>query len=233
MCGRFSLAIEPDDLRALDVDPPERLEARYNIYPDSEILAVRARKDGTRSAGFVRWGLLPPWSRDVNDKGRQINARSETFLTKPTFEEAGLRYRCLIPATGFFEWQKGKGGSQPYRIAREDGGLILFAGLFRPTKLDDGAVVATAAILTEDAHESIRAIHHRMPVMLSDAATAMWLDPARDTPEAVQAALVSLPEDAIVAHPVDRAVNDPANEGAGLVRPVEAIETAPAQGDLL
>ena len=157
MCGRFSLAIEPDALHALDVDRPSGWRRATTSIPTARSSPSVPARDGARSAGFVRWGLLPPWSRDPNDKGRQINARSETFLTKPTFKEAGLRYRCLIPATGFFEWQKGKGGSQPYRIAREDGGLILFAGLFRPTKLDDGTVIATAAILTEDAHTSIRA----------------------------------------------------------------------------
>ena len=220
MCGRFSLAPEPGQLEEMLGVAPPPLEARYNVHPDADILAVRRRPDGRRSAGFVRWGLIPPWGRDPADKGRQINARSETFLDKPTFKETGLRYRCLIPATGFFEWQKGKDGSQPFRIARKDERPLLFAGLFRPTRGEDGEVFVTAAILTRDAWPALRPIHHRMPVMLKDEAAARWLEPHLDA-DAIKAAIDPLSEDDLTAYPVSRRVNSPAHEGRGLIEPLD------------
>jgi putative SOS response-associated peptidase YedK len=230
MCGRFALYIQAGAfLDIFGCPPPDALEPRYNIVPDREIVVIVQAAEGRR-AGRLRWGLLPPWAETPNDRGRQINARSESVFEKPMFKSAALRHRCLIPASGFYEWQKAGKASQPYFIHRKDGSPVAMAGIWRRSTIGETAT-ATCAILTMDAYPAIAGIHHRMPVMLDPAAWDAWLDPASNDPARLQAALRPLPEDAIAAHAVGRAVNSPANDGPELVRPEEAA-AVPVQGAL-
>lgn len=229
MCGRFALFIQAGAfLDIFGCPPPDDLAPRYNIVPDGGIVAVRIAEGG-REATRLRWGLLPPWADAADDRGRQINARSESVFEKPTFKQAALRHRCLIPASGFFEWQKGGGASQPFFIHRRDAAPIAMAGIWRASRFGD-EMIESCAILTMDAYPAIAGIHHRMPVMLDPAAWDAWLDPTSQDAKALAAALRPLPEAAIAADPVSRAVNNPANDNAALVRPEQPLP--PAQGAL-
>jgi putative SOS response-associated peptidase YedK len=239
MCGRFALSILPAQFqRVFGCAPPEGLAARYNVTPDTAIVIVRAGPEGTPEAVFARWGLLGPWMKEANDPGRQINARSETAAEKPMFRDVFRKSRCLIPAMGFYEWQKAGGGpSRPFYIALASGEPFAFAGLWRASRLVDGTVLETCTILTTDAYPSLKPIHHRMPVILPEASQALWLDPPVKDPEFVQALLTPRPEQELVAHEVGRAVNNPRNDGPALVGPVgrqaAAPDLGPKQGSLL
>ena len=233
MCGRFALYLQAGAFADIfGCPPPDDLAPRYNIVPDSDIVVVRAG-EGARVAERLRWGLLPPWAEAPNDRGRQINARSETVFEKPSFKSAALRHRCLIPASGFFEWQKGGGPSRPYFIHRQDGEPVAMAGIWRQSRFGE-ITVLTCAILTMDAYPSITGIHHRMPVMLEPEAWDAWLAPETRDPAQLQLALRPLPQAAIAAVEVSRAVNSPANDSVALVEPVSATAAppAPAQGAL-
>ena len=230
MCGRFALFMEAGAfLDIFGCPPPDELEQRYNIVPDRDIVVVRAGEGG-REAAKLRWGLLPPWAKDPADRGRQINARSETVFEKPTFKSAALRHRCLIPASGFFEWQKGGRQSQPYFIHRTDEAPLAMAGIWRQSRFGD-SVVETCAILTMDAHPSIAGIHHRMPVMLSPSVWESWIDPRCSDINSLRSALQVLSEDEIAAHPVGYAVNNPANDDKRLIERQDE-PPAPVQGAL-
>ena len=140
MCGRFALSIIPARFqRVFGVAPPEGYRARWNIAPETPVLTVRAGEDGAREAVPVRWGMLGPWMKDPKDAGRQINARSESAAEKPMFRAAFRQHRCVIPADGFYEWQKGAGGpSRPFFVRRRDGEPLAFAGLWQPVRLELG-----------------------------------------------------------------------------------------------
>ncbi len=227
MCGRFALYLQAGAFADIFGCPaPADLAPRYNIVPDGAIVAIVRGEQG-RVAGRLRWGLLPPWAEAPNDRGRQINARSETVFEKPSFKSAALRHRCLIPASGFYEWQKGGAASRPWFIHRADKAPIAMAGIWRRSRLGD-ATHTSCAILTMDAYPSIEGIHHRMPVMLDPAAWDAWLDPETRDPVQLQLALQPLPEALITAHEVSRAVNSPANDRADLVEPVGEAPAAPA-----
>ena len=234
MCGRFALYLQAGAFADIfDCPPPDDLPQRYNIVPDGDIVVIRAG-ERCRRAGRLRWGLLPPWAEAPDDRGRQINARSETVFEKPSFKSAALRHRCLIPASGFYEWQKDGGQSRPYFIHRLDDQPIAMAGIWRESRFAD-ASIATCAILTMDAYPSIAGIHHRMPVMLDPEAWDAWLDPGLRDPAALRRALRPLPETRIGAHEVSRAVNSPTNDRAELVEPANerpAPTAEPQQGVL-
>ncbi|MFO1066977.1 MAG: SOS response-associated peptidase [Geminicoccaceae bacterium] len=228
MCGRFGLSTLPPQFQlSFGVEPPADYRPRWNITPDSVIVTIRMAADGP-AARMVRWGMLGPWMKAANDPGRQINARSETAFEKPMFRDAIRKGRCLIPADGFYEWQKAAGGgpSQPYRITLRNGEPFAFAGLWRRVRLEDGSLLETCAILTTDAAPSIQGIHHRMPVMLRHADHAAWLDPARDRPETVLPLLAPRPDDELLAYRIGRKVNNPRADDPSIVEPEAEAEAA-------
>jgi putative SOS response-associated peptidase YedK len=172
--------------------------------------------------------------KEANDPGRQINARAETAAAKPMFRDSLRKGRCLIPATGFYEWQKtGSGPSRPCHVALASGAPFAFAGLWRRNRLADGALLDSCAILTTDASPLLRGIHHRMPVILPPAHHASWLEPAVKAPEFVQALLTPVPDQELAAWEVGRAVNNPRQDGPQLVEPVQEGPVPPRQASLI
>lgn len=254
MCGRFGLTHTWEELHAaygLVVSQPYMLPARYNIAPSQDIVAIiraGAREGGPRigeAAGgdalarvpaLLRWGLVPSWARDPGMGVRMINARAETIAEKPSFRAAFRRRRCIIPASGFFEWQStGTGPKQPVWIARPDGGLISFAGLWEAWLGPDGSELETATIVTTEANETLRPFHHRMPVILGTQDLDAWLGTGaedRFDREAAGALLRPAPEDAVRAVLVGRAVNDIRNDGPELLTPHRLADEPPDQGEL-
>jgi putative SOS response-associated peptidase YedK len=233
MCGRFGLMVTWQELAAmygLIGGPPEAMRVmppRFNIAPTQPVLAIRAGSGGAPEATFFRWGLVPSWAKDIDIGARTINARAETVAEKPAFRAAFRRRRCLIPASGFFEWQavEGKGPKQPYWIAMADGAPFSCAGLWETWESPDGEALHTCSIVTTDANASLRPVHHRMPVIVAPADHATWLAHAPRGREHDTAAATALmrpyPDGFLVATPVGRLVNNVRNDGTDLIRLAE------------
>lgn len=229
MCGRFALSIVASELGdVLGAAVPEAYRPRWNIAPDSPILILRRGREG-REAVLVRWGFLGPWMSEAGDPGRQINARLETAADKPMFKAAFAKGRCIVPADGFYEWQKQpKGPSRPFFVRSADGAPLLMAGLWRRNRLSDGSLLDTAAILTRAAEAELAAIHPRMPVLLPGRLVEAWLAP-EPPPPALVAELLEGPPDrpALELLEVGRGVNDARRDGPELIEPVSAAGPAP------
>jgi len=209
MCGRFAFYSPSEATAALfGVDGSMVVEPRYNIAPTQPIVVVREGDKG-RELAPMRWGLLPSWVKDRPDFPLLINARAEGIAQKPSFRAAFKRRRCLVPASGFYEWQaSGAKTKQPYWIAPQSGGLIAFAGLWETWIGADGGEIDTAAIVTRQANAALQPIHHRMPVILNPDAYDDWLDPDQQDVVRLATLLVSYPAEEMVANPVSRLVNN-------------------------
>lgn len=236
MCGRFVSASPPEEIAeyfeaALVTDP---LEPSYNVAPTLDVYVVyedgtTERADGTeeRRLDAFHWGLIPGFAKDVKIGNRMINARSETAATNGAFKHSLARRRCIVPADGFYEWQKvdGQKKKQPYFIHRTDDAPLAFAGLWaewRGEVAGERVVVRSTTILTTAANEMMATIHDRMPVILPRSAWAEWLDPTMVQAERVQGLLVPAPKGLLVMHPVSTEVSNARNEGPQLVEPIDA-----------
>src|SRR6185503_13476996 len=166
MCGRFTLKT-PERIKfdALNTYDPDDLVPRYNIAPSQNVLTILER-NSEREATFLRWGLIPFWSKEP--KGF-INARAETIEQKAAFNESFQRRRCLIPADGFYEWERNGKISQPYYFQMKDQAPFAFAGIWDRWKSED-IWITSCAIITTTANELLTSIHHRMPVIISPEA---------------------------------------------------------------
>jgi putative SOS response-associated peptidase YedK len=219
MCGRFVRRASPKDIAELfDVMVPEPadLPPRYNIAPSQPVAAVRIRPhEACRELVNLRWGLIPWFADDPKIGNRLINARAETAATKPSFRNAFRTRRCLIPATGFYEWQKREGTKQkqPFHVTLKHEQLFAFAGLWDVWHDPHGEVIESCTIVTTDANELMRPIHDRMPVILPRANYAQWLDPKLQDPETLAPLLRPFPADQMTADAVSTFVNAPQNEG--------------------
>ncbi|MBU9711408.1 SOS response-associated peptidase [Evansella tamaricis] len=177
MCGRFTLYADPDFLEEyFDLENGEDLiwEPRYNIAPGQDILALVQGRTGLR-AGRMRWGLIPSWAKDEKIGYKMINARSETIHEKPSFRSIVNRRHCLIVANGFYEWKKEGGKKQPYFIHLSSGEPIVMAGLWDRWISSTGTEVVSCTILTTEANDFMRKLHHRMPVILDREKGGAWL----------------------------------------------------------
>ncbi|MGZ8950524.1 MAG: SOS response-associated peptidase [Methylobacter sp.] len=147
----------------------------YNIPPGQKILAIVQLEDGSNRAVNLHWGLIPSWSKDRTISSHLINARAETLTEKPSFKKAYLHRRCLIPATGFFEWQSIDAGKQPYHIYKPDNALFAFGGLWEHWEQDQETVYS-CTIITTVANDKIAPIHNRMPIIIAPDDYNRWLD---------------------------------------------------------
>jgi putative SOS response-associated peptidase YedK len=184
-----------------------------------------------RELRVVRWGLVPSWAKDISIGSRLINARAETVASKPAFRRAFARHRCLLPADGFYEWEKSgdpkKPTKQPYYIRREDGGVPAFAGLYelwrdkdRPDD-DPDSWLWTATIITTRAEDEVGRIHDRMPMVIEPARWADWLDPAATSAEALHGLMTPAASVHLTTYPVSTEVNSVRHNGPGLIEPME------------
>jgi len=196
---------------------------RFNIAPSQPVAVVRLAPglhDSRRELVQLRWGLIPSWAKDPAMGNRMINARAETVAEKPAFRAALRRRRCLIPADGFYEWQRTGGQKQPYFIHLRDDRPFAFAGLWEAWEGPDHAAVESCTILTTGPNELILPIHNRMPVILAPDAYQLWLDPALQQPGQLEDLLVPYPADEMTAQPVSTYVHSPAGEGPKCIQPV-------------
>ncbi len=219
MCGRYTLATPVERLaEAFGVwgDLPE-LSLGYNIAPTQEVAAVLV-DSGERRLERLRWGLIPSWAKDPGVGARMINARSETVPEKPSFRSAFRKRRCLIPADGFYEWQKTNNGKQPFYTRMCNGAPFAFAGLWESWRENDEPEVRTCTILTTEPNELLAPVHNRMPVILHPDSYDTWL-----TPDAGEDTLTELfepyPSEAMETYPVSRLVNSPSNDDERCIEP--------------
>ena len=225
MCGRYALHGPQSRLREhFDLRECAEWSARWNIAPQSEVLVVRQRPGVGRVGQLVRWGLVPRWAKDAAIGLKLNNARGETVAEKPSFRSSFEHHRCLIPASGFYEWQavaeSGRTRKQPWYIRpRADGDYFAMAGLLAAWKGPDGNDLVTTCVITTSPNQVMAPIHDRMPVMLAPAQFDAWLDPAWRDVEALKAWLLPASADTMVAHAVSSRVSNARNEGEDLIEP--------------
>jgi len=216
MCGRFALSIDEDALmRFIRLLSPPQLSLRFNIAPTQPVLVAMDSAQG-RTAHTVRWGLIPPFMRTRPPGSPLINARAESLFSKPSFREPAAQHRCLIPATGFYEWEKATRQAWLFRPAQ--GELMAFAGVWQPG--DPGQEVPdSVAIITTAANATLRPVHHRMPAILAPEHFDAWLDPQRRDPHALAPLLQPAPDGFLTATALDGAVNNIRHEGPSCWNP--------------
>jgi len=217
MCGRFALRTPTKKLaEEFRVEEAPTVKARYNIAPTQSILAVRQSDDG-REAVVLKWGLIPSWAKDDSMSARLINARSETVTEKPAFREAFKRSRCIIPADGFYEWQRTEGKKQPFFFSMRDERMFGFAGLWDRWKEEGGKVIESCTILTTEANEVLLPVHDRMPVILHHETYDEWLNTDVRALESLKELLRPYPSSEMTSYPVSARVNNPRNQGEELI----------------
>jgi putative SOS response-associated peptidase YedK len=223
VCGRFGLFVTPEVLEEyflLDELEPGVAEPRYNLTPGQAVAAVREH-DGRRSVAALQWGLIPFWAKDPTIGRRLINARLDSVAAKPAFREAWQRRRCLIPASGFYEWSEPVDGrKRPHFIRPTSEPLFALAGLWERWRTPSGERLETCVIVTTDASAELNPVHDRMPLLIPRDAHALWLDPRSSVEDALAIATRPPP---FAVYRVGFAVNDPKNDDETLIAPaVEA-----------
>ncbi|MFZ1536325.1 MAG: SOS response-associated peptidase [Chromatiaceae bacterium] len=222
MCGRYALFQSADTLtRIFDLAESVDLAPRYNITPGTAIPVIRRSPAGPSVLHLLHWGLVPRWSRDPAIWARLINARAESAMAKPSFRTAFHQRRCLIPADGFFEWQRQGQTKQPFFFSASDGQVLALGGLWESWQTPDGGLLRSTCILTTAANGCVASVHDRMPLMLAPAAWRRWL---AGTAAEAMALLAPAPEATLRAWPVSQRVNRVQEDGPGLIEPAAAPE---------
>lgn len=212
MCGRFVRKETIEEIakkfeierKACDLPPS------YNIAPTQSVAAI-VHKDKARMLVDLKWGLVPPWSKDTSFASKLINARAETISEKASFKQAFKNRRCLIISNGFYEWQKSETGKQPTFIHLPNQELFVFAGLYEHWKAPEGGFVSTCTIITTQASEILSPIHHRMPVILPPEQYDFWLSKDVQDKVALSALLKAYPDEQTAFYPVSDLVNNARN----------------------
>jgi putative SOS response-associated peptidase YedK len=223
MCGRF---VGYRSLRELEIYFPIdkvacEATSNFNVAPSQEILAI-VKREGENWLDKFHWGLVPFWAKDISIGNRMINARAESVAEKPSFRNAFKKRRCLIPADGFYEWKGEKGQKQPMFITLPDKEPFAFAGLWETwnQKDEQNSLYRSCTIITTQASDSIRAIHHRMPVILRPQIYESWLDPANQDAADLADILKNEIVTELASHPVSKQVNSTRNNDPSCIEPV-------------
>ncbi|MBL8487972.1 MAG: SOS response-associated peptidase [Rhodocyclaceae bacterium] len=218
MCGRYALNHRPADLiRIFELVGCPEFGPRYNIAPTSEVPVVRVSPEGERIAHLLRWGLVPHWAKDPAIGAKLNNARGETVAEKPSFRDAFRRRRCIVPASGFYEWKAEGRVKLPHYISAPDGEPLALGGLWESWRAPDGGVLRTCCIVTTGPNGVMAPIHDRMPVILPREAWQAWLaGPAEEALALVR----PCPDPMLQAWQVGRRVSRAAEEGEDLILPL-------------
>lgn len=243
MCGRYAATKDPATLTqefdATDATEGHAPPVDHNVAPTKKVVAVVERhprdangevlleKPATRQLRVMRWGLVPFWAKDVSIGSKMINTRAETASSKPAFRKALARHRCLLPADGWFEWQRGagpKGQKQPYFMTPQDGSSVAFAAIWetwRDPKQPDAETLVTCSVITTDAVGRLAEIHDRMPLILPRQRWERWLDPdSTDVKDLLAPPPLDF-VDTLELRPVSDRVNNVRNNGPELVERAE------------
>lgn len=221
MCGRLAVTLPNDAMAQLfAAQPANNLPEvpNFNVCPTTQVHTVTS-DDGTRRLAPMRWGFIPKWYKKPNGGPLLINARAETIAEKPAFKAACRERRCLIPASGFYEWTKDEeGGRDPWYIQARDESPLAFAGIWQDWTFED-ETLRTCAVVTTGANTSMSAIHHRMPVILRPKDWPLWLG---ESGKGAALLMQAAPEDYLKFHRVDRAVNSNRARGSELIERIQA-----------
>lgn len=222
MCGRY--ALKHDSLTLMhwyEAHSMPALDAHYNIAPGTSILAVRETEEG-RTGSMMRWGFIPSWAKDPASLPMLHNARGETVTEKPMFRRAIKRRRCLIPASGFYEWKAvpGQRSKQPFYVSYKDDSPMSFAGIWESYGCPDGTLIDTCTILTSAANAVLEPIHHRMPIILPRKMWSAWLAPDPIEPAALLAMIEDDAPEELQVWGVVHAVNRVTNNDPSLILPI-------------
>jgi len=220
MCGRFVINITPEILREVyDLLSVPPLQPRYNVAPTQEVAAVRENPSGARELVPLHWGLVPHWARDPGIGTRMINARSETAHEKPSFRQALKHRRCVIPASGFYEWEKRGKDRIPHYIRLRGGGIMSLAGLWESWTSPEGEVLESCTILTTGANSLVQRLHDRMPVILPRDGLGLWLDRQVRDSARLAGLFQPFPAQELEEYAVSPEVNSPKNDHPGCIEP--------------
>ena len=212
MCGRFAQTSSPEALiKIFDLASVLPFDKRFNIAPTQPILVVREHHDG-RHAHLCRWGFVPPWAKDLRIGHQMINARSESVFEKRSFAHAARHQRCVIPASGFYEWRDTPTGKMPTLFTPASQSVFHFAGLWSSWTGHDGALVYSATILTTKANRIMAPFHHRMPVLLDPTSSDTWLDSSLNEPSHLKPILQTAAPDTLHLRAVTKRVNNVRND---------------------
>ncbi len=220
MCGRFALSPKTKDienLRQFNVDPT-CIYTNYNIAPKQKISCIINDKD--KRLTELIWGLVPFWAKDISIGSKLINARAETISEKPAFRNLFKKRRCLILASGFYEWKKLQNGKKiPYFIKLKNTSIFTFAGLWDEWTSPTGEIIQTATIITTESNALIADIHNRMPVILSPENSLIWLDKS-SSEQTLKYLLIPYNPDDMQAYQVSLKVNNPKINSPELIEPL-------------
>jgi putative SOS response-associated peptidase YedK len=234
MCGRYVLKAPEDiserfQLRQFTL----KLEPTYNAAPSMNLPVIVENEGGEWEAKLMRWGLIPRWAKPGDKSPAPINARAETLLEKPMFRSLVARKRCIVPASGFYEWKQQPGRKQPYFVSIPDEPTFGLAGLYDEFAGQDGELIASYTIVTTAPNALMATLHNRMPAVLPRADEEEWLSRDVTDPHQVERLLAPYPAEAMTAWPVSPAVNNVRNDTPTLIEPLgEAGGEDRAQGSL-
>lgn len=221
MCGRFTSLLSPEMLEEIfGVQSPPDFPARYNIAPAQDIWIIRQAVGGNRYVSPVRWGLIPHWAKDSSIGSRMINARYETVHEKPSFRSAIRTRRCIIPASGFFEWDHSGKVNVPHYITLKDGSPLALAGIWDSWQSPGGETIESCSILTTTSNSLVAALHSRMPVILHPTEFDLWLDRSVNDPDHLRRLCQHYPSGLMQEWEVSPLVNKPVHDSPETIRPI-------------
>jgi putative SOS response-associated peptidase YedK len=230
MCGRYALSAAISDIAqefSTNSAPELSLPADWNIKPTNDVYIIK-----NQAIEIASWGIIAHWSKSDDEAAKSqssaINARSESVHEKPTFKSAFRSNRCLLPATGYYEWASELGKyktKQPIYISRDDKKLLAFTGIFQSWTSSSGRVIQSVSIITRQAVGQLALVHSRMPVFLPRDRWAEWMNPKINDVAKIRSLMdIPNPDANLGFHPVSSAVNSIAGSGPGLIEPIELGE---------
>lgn len=221
MCGRFVSKAKKEEIEKefnVEINDGNLIVQRYNIAP-TQLVAAITEVENTREISLFKWGLVPRWAKDESIGSKLINARAETLAEKPSFRDAFRSRRCIIPTSGFYEWERtAKGAKQPFYFYLKEKEVFGFAGLWEEwLDKETGEVTETCTIITTEANDVLKPVHDRMPVILKAEDYEEWLSQKIKDTGKLQNLLVPYPADEMTSHTVSRAVNSPSEKSPELI----------------
>ncbi|MFA5237589.1 MAG: SOS response-associated peptidase [Methanoregula sp.] len=222
MCGRYSLLCI-DDLcgRFRVMDPSIGFRSHFNIAPGSTNPVIVAHERA--ETVLMQWGLVPHWARDIKTSNRPINARAESLAEKPMFRDLLRTKRCLVPASGFFEWKEDVGRRIPFYIHKKEDPVFAFAGLYDVWQNPAGITLQTYTIITTAPNNLLAPIHNRMPVILHQEDEIRWLSHDALTADEMHRLVSPYPPEGMEAYPVSERVNNTAADDEQVIEPLKGL----------
>jgi putative SOS response-associated peptidase YedK len=222
MCGRYSFVCISDICgRFRVIDPSIGFRSHFNIAPGSTnpVIVIHERVE----AVMMQWGLVPHWAKDLTATTRPINARAESLAEKPMFRGLLKSQRCLVPASGFFEWKQERGKKIPFYVHLKDEPVFAFAGLYDTWKTPDGIALNTYTIITTTPNSLMAPIHDRMPVILHPEDESRWISPDPMSPEELHRIFAPFQIEGMNSYVISERVNNPAVDDARVIEPLKGL----------